>query len=228
MSGFNIPSVSANGTNPPSLNFSLPAGLGLLYNIIRPITYPGIREQAEQETPEINYSGIRVIEDDENPPLSHIGTPILYPILLKGGTYRRYDSQGRVQETSMPDLRLPMASVVEMSRAKRIVKTDVAAAQGSVKEIYGFDDWSIRISGIMIDEPNHPQGRTTIEAMQESLQDFFDLADSIEVDGSLFHTRGVYRLVLKSLNYNQFPGKPRVHGYQLECESDAPLELILQ
>lgn len=226
--GFNPPGLATNGINRPSANFSLPSGLSLLFGILKPVTFPGVIQQAETATPEINYSGIRVVDESSNPPISHIGTPILYPITLRGGSYRRYDRQGRIEQVNMGAMRLPMASVVEMSRAKRITKTEVMAANSSVKEIYGFEDWSIRISGIMIDEPTHPHGRTTIEAMQEEVERWFNLADSVEVEGDLFHLRGVYRMVLRSINYVQYPGKPRVHGYQLECDSDAPLELIIQ
>jgi hypothetical protein len=115
-----------------------------------------------------------------------------------------------------------------MARSKSITKTPVVASQASVKEIFSMDDWSIRISGILFDESNHPQGARTIEQMQERLLAWFALADSVELEGRLFTDRNVHRLTLKSFSLNQMPGKKRVFGFQMDADSDDPLELIIQ
>lgn len=228
MSGsFTPPTVDLSAASRGQLRFNVPGALGLLYGIVNVRTYPGVLETAQQEQPAISYAGIQVIEEEEAE-LSPIGTPVMYPVIFKGGRYKRYDKDGKVEEVDMGDLRLPVTTVVEMGRSKAITKTPVVASQASVKEVYSMDDWSIRLSGILMDESNQPQGARTIEQMQERLLQWFDLADSIEIQGRLFTDRNVHRLTLKSFSMNQMPGKQRLFGFQMDAESDDPLELILQ
>lgn len=208
--------------------FNIPSALALLYGIVRPITFPGLATEAEQQNPDISFSGVQVVPDEEARATSHIGTPIFYPITLRGGTYKSYDHQGKVVDTQLGDLRLPISSVVEMSSTKVITKTQVSASGASVKEVYGFGDWDIRITGILFDEQTHPNGANTVETMEARLLEFDELADSIGVDAELFNRRGIDRLVIRSINFQAIPGKPRLIGYQMQCESDAPIELLIQ
>lgn len=208
--------------------FHIPSALALLYGIARPISFPGILQKAEEANPEVTFSGVRVVSDEEARPISHIGTPIFHPITLRGGTYKSYDHRGRIAEAVLGDLRLPISSVVEMSSTKTITKTQVSASGASVKEVYGFSDWDIRITGILFDEKTHPHGANTVEAMEARILEFDELADSIGVDADLFNRRGIDRLVIRSINFQAIPGRPRMIGYQMQCESDAPIELLIQ
>lgn len=208
--------------------FSLPGMLSLLYGITNPVSFPAAMQQAMREQPEVSFAGITVVEDKIVRPVSHLGTPILYPVTLRGGPYKRYTRDGRVKEVSLGELRLPLSSVVEMSQGKSMTRTPVVASGASVKEVYALEDWQIRVSGILMDEPKHPNGAVTLEAMQEKMLEFAALADSIGVDSDLFKQRGIDRISITALSFNQIPGKPRMHGFQLTCESDDALELILQ
>lgn len=208
------------------ITFNMPGALSLLYGIAGVRTYPGVAQAAQQDTPELSYPGVTVVEQEQLA-TSAIGTPIWMPVTLKGQRYQKHDREGRVVEVAMSDLRLPVATVVEMARQKTLTKTAVVAASASVKEIYAMEDWQVRISGFVIDEANHPQGAKSIEQMQQRLLEWFDLADSVEVEGELFAVRGIQRLVLKDISFNPFPGMPRKIGYQITAESDDPLELIL-
>lgn len=219
------PTSQPAGTSPP--RFNVPGVLGLLYGIIKPAAFPGILEQVQQENPRLDFTGVQVVPDQRRP-MSSVGTPIFYPITLKGGTYKAYDSDGKVQQVRLNDLRLPPTAVVEMRRAKEMTSTPVVASRSSIKEHYALRDWQLRISGILLDEPNQPQGATTFEVMEERLRQFFELADSVEIDGDLFHSRGIFRIAMVDLSLNQIPTKDRLHGFQIEAYSDDPLELIIQ
>lgn len=208
--------------------YDLAGALSLLTNAPRPLVpFPSLLRDAQKENPSINYGGITVLEDDDVRSTSYIGTPIFYPIVLRGGTYNRHDREGKVEQVTVGDFRLPLTCVVEMSRQKTITTTPLVAARASVKEIYAHEDWQLRISGLLHDEPRHPQGAQRFEDMTERLLQFESLADSIEIDGELFHQRGIYRIVIESISFNQMPGKPRMHGFQMQCTSDEALELII-
>ncbi|MBS1940884.1 MAG: hypothetical protein JST38_08410 [Bacteroidetes bacterium] len=209
--------------------FNLPGMLSVLYGIAAPVSYPEAMEAAKHEAPRVSFAGIEVVPDSSVLAKSSIGTPVLHPILFVGApAYKRFDADGRVVEERMDDLRLPVTSVAEMSCEKSIITTQVSAARGSVKEVYSDGDWSIRISGIIMDERNHPQGASTLEMMENRLLKYERLADSIEVRSDMFNRRDVHRLVIRSISFNQIPGKPRLVGYQMQCDSDTPLELLLK
>jgi hypothetical protein len=208
--------------------FSIPSALASLYGILRPLSFPGVITEGERQNEEVSFSGIQVISDDEVTQTSHIGTPIMYPITFRAGSYRSFDTRGAVRSQDYGQLRLPISTVIEMSTTKVITNTQVSASRSSVKEVFTHGDWDIRLSGIVFDERNHPDGATTIETMEEKLLEFEALADSIGVDSDLLNRRGVERLVVKSLSFAQVPGRPRMFGYQMQCESDAPLELLIR
>lgn len=208
--------------------FNIPSALVQLYGLLRPITFPGVGAAAQNEVPEVSFGGVQVVEDTEQRPMSHIGTPIWHPITLRGGTYKTYAADGTVVDKTLGELRLPISSVSEMSTAKSIIKTKVSARGASVNEVYSSGDWDIRISGILLDETKHPNGATTVETMEERLLEFDAMADSIGVEAEMFNRRGIDRIVIRSISFTQIPGRPRMIGYQMQCESDAPLELIIQ
>lgn len=209
-------------------SFDLPGVLGLLYGVASPITYPGARAGTANDREAITFNGVQVVPDAEAYAMSRLGTPILMPITLLGGSYKRYASDGRVETVQVEDLRLPASSVTEMSVSKSITKTQVSASGASVKEVFSYGDWDMRISGIILDEEKHPQNANSLEEMEERLLGFDRLADSIGVRADLFARRGIDRLVIRSINFNQVPGKPRWIGFQMQCESDAPLELLIR
>lgn len=208
--------------------FQLPGLLGVLYGIAAPVRFPSAGTSDGADPAPVSFAGIEVVPDDQVMVMSSIGTPILHPITLLGGTYRHYDSRGRITDSQMSDFRLPITSVMELSLSKSIVKTQVSASSSSVKEVYTSGDWDIRISGIVLDEEKHPQGVSTVEDMEEWLNDYASLADSIAVDSDVLARKGIDRLVIRSLSFTQIPGKPRMVGYQLQCDSDAPIELLIQ
>ena len=53
------------------------------------------------------------------------GTPVVFPIMFRGGTFKKYDDKGKIVDFSMSDFWLPDATMVDFSRAKNIVKTNV-------------------------------------------------------------------------------------------------------
>lgn len=210
--------------------FNIPSALNLLYGIANPVRFPGVAQAQEREAPAVTFAGVQVVPAESYREVSHLGTPIFYPFTLAGGTYKVYDHKGEVVQDTLGDLRLPMSTVVEMARAKTIAETPVSANGGSVMEVFTYGNWDIRLSGILMDEPKHPQGATTLELMEARLMEFDAVAGSIGIgeDTELFGRRRVDRIVIKSISLNQLPGRPRMVGFQMQCLSDTPLELLIR
>lgn len=153
---------------------------------------------------------------------SHLGTPVFFPMLLKGGSYD-YFNDGQIMQRNLADFTLPYTSTAEFNRQKIITKSKPNGRQGSVKELWSFDDWQISIRGLLID--NDPQQFP--QRQLESLLAFESLADSVEVVGDLFNYLGIQRITIERIAISQVKGKPHVIPFLLECSSDEDLEIVI-
>lgn len=178
--------------------------------------------------PDVRYSDLGIIDHGVADRLSSMGTPIVFPITFKGGRYKRYDKDGRVQEITMGDFTLPPTCVATFRRAKIKRKTRVVAGRASIKEQYGHDDWEIVIEGWLLDDDDQPQGLREFSDQEARLLEWETLADSIQVEGEVFAAKGIYRMDIDEIEIRPVRGRERWVAFRITCESDDPTELILQ
>ncbi|MBD3748508.1 MAG: hypothetical protein IE931_03335 [Sphingobacteriales bacterium] len=195
--------------------------LGKLFENDQKFTLP------EEKTPGVaTYNGPELKPDDITGPLSGLGTPIVYPFTLKGGIYKVFNKDGDLVDFKLADFMMPAATLITFTRAKIITKTPVLGANGSVKELYSFDDWKIRIRGICLDDSSRKTAKTA-KAQKEELLKWEQVAGSINIIGDLFFEKNILALTINSANFDQLEGKPNVIPFELECEGDERLELLL-
>lgn len=188
--------------------------------------YQGLNKESSNNNT-FNYSGIEVVnQPHEASRLSHLGTPIILPITLKGKKYQVFDRMGNIVYRQYDDFELPSASLVTMRHAKIINKTKANAANGTVKEMYGFDDWKIEIRGFCLSDPSHQNAQTAYN-QKLKLFEFDKIVDSISVISEVFNDLDISNIVIEELSFNQLKGKPGVIPFHMKCVSDEPLELIL-
>lgn len=154
--------------------------------------------------------------------MSWMGTPVMFPMKFKGGSYQYYKPSGVLDQKQLNDFELPFASVADFRRAKNITKTNVLGSNGTVKEIYGFDDWQVRIRGLCLDTP-----QMSAYEQHKQLLKWEEIADSIEVVGELFKDKSIYRLTVEDFDFKQPQGKQNVIPFEITASSDEPLELVL-
>ncbi len=171
----------------------------------------------------ISFKGLEVMPNNhDSESLSWMGTPIIFAATFQGGSYRKYKLNGQTEMIDMAKFELPPATMFSFRRAKNIVKTNVLGASGTVKEIYGFDDWIIDVRGLALDEPK----RTAAEQISTLLQ-WEELCDGINVSGKLFEQRKIDRVALSDWSDNITQAKPGVVAFSFSLSSDVPLELIM-
>lgn len=158
--------------------------------------------------------------------LSYLGTPILFPIKFIGKEYQVYNDVGDIVTRSFKDFELPTATIVNFRHPKIIRKTKLPAGNGTVKELYGGDDWQIDIKGICLADPSHAFAKTA-KQQQEALIAFDKVFDAIEVKGDLFENKSIRRLVIENIQFNQLQGHPDKMPFIIRAVSDEPEELIL-
>lgn len=161
--------------------------------------------------------------------ISWMGTPVLFPITFKADgldkPYKVYKPSGELESVEMQNFILPAATVTDFSRAKNIITTDVLGGNGTVKELFGFDDWQIRIRGICLDDPKRKYAPTAQE-QKEALMKWERIAGSIKVEGSQFSEKNIFEIVIQSINISQLEGKPWAIKFELNAMSNEPVSLI--
>lgn len=174
-----------------------------------------------------NYSGLQLVtEPHEAARLSALGTPIILPITFKGKQYQVFNELGDIALKQFEDFELPAATLVNFRRAKITTRTKARAANGTVKEMFGFDDWRIDIRGFCLADTSHQTAKTAY-AQKLKLFEFDKIIDSIQIAGELFNDLDVSNIVIDELNFDQLKGAPGIIPFYMRCSSDEPLELIL-
>lgn len=175
-----------------------------------------------------NYNGLQVVTDPhEAARLSALGTPIILPIIFKGGGYNQYNELGEIFIQNMEGFEVPATALVSMRRNKIITKTKATAAGSTIKEIYGFEDWRIDIRGFCLADTGRVTHKTAYDQKKE-LNKWFHLVDSIHVVSELLNDLGVDKLAIEELNFDQLKGAPGIIPFYMRCTSDADFESFVE
>jgi hypothetical protein len=186
-----------------------------LYNV-QPVSNSGA---------EITYSGFDVITSNQDiNTLSAVGTPIVFPWHLVAGKYKSYDDKGNVIELEFANsFEMPRATICDFSRGKIRRRTKTSGSRGTVKEMYGWEDWKINIRGVLFNDFSHTF-KTAHEQKRELLR-WENVGESVEVSGELFTHKGIYRIDIDEIKFSQLSGKPDLIPYEISAYSDTPIEL---
>ena len=150
------------------------------------------------------------------------GTPIIFPVQFRGGDYPIYDWYGKPKMKRYDDLWLPATTMVDFSRAKNVIKTNVLGLNGTVKEVFGFDDWQIRIRMLCINDNKYKA-----REYADMLQDWFEIAGGINVFGSIFSKKEIYNIVIEEFDIRSVTGSPDVIPIEMSAVSNEPIEIFL-
>jgi hypothetical protein len=205
---------------PPMANLFAQAFGVTMGGIYRPETASG-----NPDKPTGLFTGLEVVTDiNESYEMSAMGTPILFPILFSEGNYKKYNERGELVDKKMGNVRLPIASLVSFRRDKIMGVTRINGGSGTVKEIYGFDDWQVTINGFLIPDASQPQGFKTPLEQEKELIKWDNLASSIAVFGELFAVRKIKNLTIKGISFEPMRGKPNIRTFTITAISDGAIE----
>ncbi len=197
--------------------------LSEVYHTQVPMYLPWFFDYKKKSLP---FPGVEISEEleYENAPV-RFGQKTFGAFWLKGGRYLNYDYSGQLIEAEYSDLLMPLATMVDFSRDKNVSKTPTVGGVGTVKEIYGLDDWNISINGIILPDSFNPYTQQTVAQQMEVLQKYHEIAGSIEVEGQIFAQRNITRIVTESLTFSPIQGRPNMMKYSIEAVSDEDLLL---
>lgn len=116
--------------------------------------------------------------------------------------------------------------IVEISREKVIVTTEIEGRDGTVKEFISSGDYAVTIKGILASDPTKgTEARRYPTAQVQALKELIDLPQALPVTGRLFKLFGIHNLVIKGHSWPALPGFTNLQAYELRCLSDEPIEL---
>jgi hypothetical protein len=183
-----------------------------------------ITETERKDKPAIfSYKGIETLPEYYKPDaVSWMGTPIMFSAKFLGRSYQKYNAIGEIERVQMNDFQLPAATMFSFRRAHNITRTNLLGNNGTVKEIYGFDDWVIDVRGLCLDEPNQ-----SAHEQLEQLLKWEELADGIDISGGLFEQRRISRVAISDWSDNLQQGSYGVIPFQFQLFSDEDIILVL-
>jgi len=164
---------------------------------------------------------VSVSDPNEYDRLSRFGTPVVGSFTIEGGKYKVYDKvTGKLVVKEYSDFEFPLATIVDFSRPKYITKTPTIGSNGTVKEIFGFEDAKISIRGICIDDPSRSEQRTAKE-QKLALWALNDIADSLSIlKGKIFFEKNITRIVMEDIQFSAVQGKPGMIQFEIPAVSD--------
>lgn len=171
----------------------------------------------------IDYKGIKTIDDYyKTEKTSWMGTPIIGLLKFKAGSYPIYNSSGEINFIDYEDYLLPSSTLFSFRRAKNITKTNLLGNNGTVKEIFGFDDWIIDVKGLCLDD-NAMSARDKITLLEE----WVALAGAINISSKLFVNKNIHAVVIDDYKQESVQGSPGIIPFSMTLISDDAIELIL-
>ena len=204
------------------MNEFRPIGIDTAINLLSEVF--GTHYIVPQESSEKNHDAVynlAVKAADQYDRLSQYGTPVMGVFWAVHGDlpYKVYGNDGTLVEREFSEFEFPLATIVDFSRQKNITKTPTIGSGGTVKEIFGFEDWEIGIRGICLDDTSR-QGQKKAKQQQYALIRLNEIAGSIKVKGRIFEEKYISRIAIESLSISPVQGKPNMIQYEMKCSSD--------
>lgn len=184
----------------------------------------------KNKPPNFSYKNIETLPDytysdwNSTNKTSWMGTPIIFPTtFMNNQLMKKYNSLGELVYVPLEDIQLPPATMFSFRRAKNITKTNILGSNGTVKEIFGFDDWIIDVRGLCLDEPN----RSAKNQLDELLE-YYELASGVGVSGALFTACGINAVCITDFNFEIVQGSNGgVISFTMQLNSDEDITLVI-
>ncbi len=158
--------------------------------------------------------------------LSEFGLPVMAPVTFEAGEYNSYDRRtGAPVKRRMSEYTLPFSSVVEFRANNDVTTTQTQGGSGTVKELYGLDDWQITIRGIAFS--SRIGAKVDAQEQIDRLVQWRNICDSIPVQSPVFRRKEIYNIVINQLSILPIAARWNAIPFQIEAISDEPIELYL-
>lgn len=147
---------------------------------------------------------------------SALGTPVVINLEFKSVTYTDLKTK---QVKTTDDIVLDTV-LCTVAQAKKIVKTEIQGADGTVKEYIGMDDYQVTINGIIVGENRRAPVNEVL-----ALKRMLDAPVAIPVVSSFLNNLGIFSVVVNDYAVPQVAGGISKQDFTINAISDTPIEL---
>jgi len=184
---------------------------------------------ASEEKQNIESYNVSFLNSDETPDrMSQFGTAVFGSFTIGQGepAYVKYDVMtNKLVSANVSNFEFPLATIVDFSRDKYITKTPTIGSAGTVKEIFGFEDWKINIRGICLNDESR-SGQKTANEQKLMLIKLNEIAGALKIEkGLIFTEKDIHSIVIEKLSFSAIQGKPQMIPFEIEATSDFPFLL---
>jgi len=135
---------------------------------------------------------------------SALGSPLFMPVWLN-------------------DYQLPNEPIISLRLSKKIVKTEIAGLDGTVKERISNGDYQIVIKGIIVNENTDDYPEEEVR----NLRKIIESNDAVKIKCRLTSLFNITDMAIEDFDIPGEPGAMSYQAYTISGSSDRPIELIL-
>jgi hypothetical protein len=181
---------------------------------------------SQEKKNNLDYGGITYLPNFyKTEKTSWLGTNVIGLLKFKAGSYPVYTPTGEIGFISFDEFILPPTTLFSFRRAKNITKTNLLGANGTVKEIFGFDDWVIDVKGLCLDD--YTEGGFSAREKIRRIEEWEEIAGAINISSKLFTSKKIAAIVIENYNQEAVQASPGVIPFSMTLCSDDAIELIL-
>jgi len=146
---------------------------------------------------------------------SAMGTPIQSNVTFQSGDYIDGNDDTQTWDQLTYD-----SVLITVSQAKKIIKTEIAGKNGTVKEYIGLDDYVVQINGVICGLNGvHPKDEIA------QLKKMLDAPVPIQVACPYLQNLGIMNLVVDNYQIGQEEGGHSYQQFSITFIDDIPTEL---
>lgn len=158
-------------------------------------------------------------------PQSILGTPVLMQVEFGQVNYTRLEN-GQPKSYSFGGMTMPDVTVCEFDTTKKIIKTDVAGRDGTIKEYVGRGDWNVTMRGMITNTKNMSNDYPEKEVA--AMVALNDVPVAVPIFNKLAEVLGISQLVIVSVQFPPLEGFEGVQPFVIQALSDEPFEITIK
>jgi len=137
------------------------------------------------------------------------------------------DGRALFMPVKIGEVLLPNEPTVRFSSRKKIVETVLTGSKrkGTIKEQIMYEGYQIVIRGIAL---NFDSVNVYPEDIVRGINDLFNIDGSLQIESALTNLFGIYRIVIKEINFPEMIGVQHAQAYELVCISDEDFILEIE
>jgi hypothetical protein len=156
---------------------------------------------------------------------SLMGTPVFstleFPI---ADALKSYSAVGQLAlQKAGVALRIDMA-IITVTQTKRIIKTDIAGRDGSIKEFIGKGDYMIEITGAIVSPYPNLYPENEVKQLKRILDEPF----VIPIAAGILNVLGIYSVAIEDYKIREMEGSRNMVPFTISCSSDGDDTVVIK